>query len=93
MMFPKPQSGLGWPSIVVFNANNYGGVHLGKKIFQGAHTRPQNAPKIPLKPPKMAILRPNLNNDVSSHNEGLLVSDPMVNGEVHFGPKNDFMGW
>ena len=45
MMFPKPQSGLGWPSIVVFNANNYGGVHLGKKIFRGAHTRPQNTPK------------------------------------------------
>ena len=45
MMFPKPQSGLGWPSIVVFNANSDGGAHLGKKIFWGAHTRPQNAPK------------------------------------------------
>jgi len=150
-MFPKPQSGLGWPSIVVFNANSDGVVHLGKKIFGGAHTRPQNAPKIHLKPPKMAILGPNLkndvpktsewarlaqyssfqcqqrwwgpigqkrylggpvrgpkihlkppnmailgpnlNNDVSSHNEGLLASDPRVNDEVHFGPKNDFMGW
>ena len=66
---------------------------MGKKIFRRAHKRPQNAPKIQAKPPKMAILRPNLNNDVSSHNEGLLVSDPRVNGEVHFGPKNDFMGW
>ena len=92
-MFPKPQSGLGWPSIVVFNANSDGVVHLGKKIFGGAHTRPQNAPKIHLKPPKMAILGPNLKNDVSSHNEGLLASDPRVNDEVHFGPKNDFMGW
>ena len=73
--------------------NNDGAVHLGKKIFQGAHMRLQKAPEIPLKPPKMAILRPNLNNDVSSHNEGLLVSDPRVNDEVHFGPKNDFMGW
>ena len=48
---------------------------------------------MPLKPPKMAILKPNLNNDVSSHIEGLLVSFPRVNGEVHLGPKNDFMGW
>ena len=70
MMFPKPQSGLGWPSIVVFNANNDGGVHLGKKIFRRAHTRPQNAPKIPLKPPKMAILRPNLNDGVLPRDNG-----------------------
>ena len=68
-MFPKPQSGLGWPSIVVFNANSDGVVHLGKKIFGGAHTRPQNAPKIHLKPPKMAILGPNLKNDVPKTSE------------------------
>ena len=47
-----------------------GGVHLGKKIFRGAHTRPQNAPKIPLKPPKMAILRPNLNDGVLPRDNG-----------------------
>ena len=66
MMFPKPQSGLGWPSIVVFNANNDGGVHLGKKIFRG----PIQGPKIPLKPPKMAILRPNLNDGVLPRDNG-----------------------
>ena len=43
---------------------------LGKKIFRGAHTRPQNAPKIPLKPPKMAILRPNLNDGVLPRDNG-----------------------
>ena len=66
---------------------------MGKKIFRRAHKRPQNDPKIQAKPPKMAILRPNLNNDVSSHIEGLLVSFPRANGEVHLGPKNDFIKW
>ena len=60
-----------------------------KRYFGG----PIRGPKMPLKPPKMAILGPNLKNDVSNHNEGLLASDPRVNDEVHFGPKNDFMGW
>ena len=77
-MFPKPQSGLGWPSIVVFNANSDGGVHLGKKIFWGAHTRHQNAPKIPLKPPKMAILRPNLNDGVLPRDNGEVTVYPSI---------------
>ena len=45
----------------------------------------------------MAILRPNLKNDVPRSQEGpgwtsLAVIAPMDNGDAHFGPKNDFMG-
>ena len=42
-------------------ANSDGGAHLGKKIFWGAI----QDPKMPLKPPKMDILRLNLNDGVS----------------------------
>ena len=51
-MFPNTQSGLEWPSIVVFSAKNDGGVHFGEKTFFGGHTGPQNASKIPLKHPQ-----------------------------------------
>ena len=44
-MFPNTQSGLEWPSIVVFSAKNDGGVHFGEKTFFGGHTGPQNALK------------------------------------------------
>ena len=61
-MFPKPQSGLGWPSIVVFNANNNGGVHF---YFFGA----LRTHKMAIKPVKMAILGPNLKNAVPKTSE------------------------
>ena len=46
-MFPNTQSGLEWPSIVIFSAKNDGGVHFGEKIFLGGHMGPQNTPKTP----------------------------------------------
>ena len=49
-MFPNPQSGLEWPSIVVFSAKNDGEVHFGEKIFFGGHMGPQNTPKTPKTP-------------------------------------------
>ena len=42
---------------------------FGQKDILGAHTRTQNAPKIHLKPPKMAILGPNLKHDVPKTSE------------------------
>ena len=65
MMFPKPQSGLVWPSIVVFNANNNGGVHFWIFGFFGA----LRTHKMAIKPAKMAILGPNLKNAVPKTSE------------------------
>ena len=42
---------------------------FGQKDISGGPYKSQNAPKIPLKPPKMAILRPNLNKDVPDYSE------------------------
>ena len=64
-MFPKPQSGLVWPSIVVFNANNNGGVHFWIFVFLGALW----THKMAIKPAKMAILGPNLKNAVPKTSE------------------------
>ena len=55
---------------------------FGQKDILGGPYEAPKCPQIPLKPPKMAILGPNLNNDVSSHNEGLLASDPRVNDDT-----------
>ena len=64
-MFPKPQSGLGWHSIVVFNANNDGGVHFWIFGFFGA----LRTHKMAIKPTKMAILGSNLKNAVPKTSE------------------------
>ena len=51
-MFPNTQSGLEWPSIVVFSAKNGGEAHFGENKFFRGHMGPQNACKIPLKHPQ-----------------------------------------
>ena len=56
-MIPNTQSGLNWTSIAVFQAENDGGVHF----WIIGYVQPQ---KVPITPPKIAILRPNLNKDV-----------------------------
>ena len=65
MMFPKPQSGLGWPSIVVFHADQDGGVRFGIFGFVWA----LRTHKMAIKPAKMAVLGPNLKNDVPKYLE------------------------
>ena len=65
MMFPKPQSGIVWPSIVVYNANNNGGSIFGYfGFFRALRTH-----KMAIKLAKMAILGPNLKNAVPKTSE------------------------
>ena len=89
-MIPNTQSGLNWTSIAVFQAENDGGVHF----WIIGYVQPQ---KVPIKPPKIAILRPNLNKDVPNSSECATVAQYSSfkcknDGGAHFGGKKSIFG-